>query len=110
MLSPSRGGARPGRGGKALASVALLILLVGIRAAANATPPPPLWIAGWYDAANFDDAAQFLFSVKGLPTETSAAVGRPELLPPVRTVVSDSILRLAPACGVPQPRAPPLPH
>jgi len=92
-----------------LVSIALLLLLVGIRAAANATPPPPLWIPGWYDGANFDDAAQALISVKGLPPDRAPEFGRPGLVAAC-PVALDFVLHRAPAFSLPEARAPPLPR
>jgi hypothetical protein len=35
-----------------------LLIVLGMRAVAQATPPDPLWLSGIYDGADFDDAIQ----------------------------------------------------
>lgn len=56
------------------------LVLVGALALAHATPPEPLWSAGVYDAADFDDLVRPLGSMVALPHDRG--VSRLEPLAP----------------------------
>ena len=43
-----------------------LVLIVVLRPLAQASPDDPLWIAGFYDGADFDDVVSFLVTYSGL--------------------------------------------
>lgn len=97
-----------------LAYVSLALILLGVRATANSTSPPPLWISGWYDGDNFDDATEAFFHVKGIPAELAlspacpASLSPPDLLPPACLAPLASVLPPGPVFRLPRPRAPPL--
>lgn len=65
-----------------------LVLVVVLRPLAQASPDDPSWIAGFYDAADFDDVVSFLVTYSGVDTARLAIhqpVPRiPETLPEAR--------------------------
>ena len=56
--------------------VALLASLVALVPIAHVTPPDPLWIAGIYDAADFDDVVDAVVAASGL-RQTRVYIPRP---------------------------------
>ena len=85
-----------------------LALVVGLRPLAQASPDDPLWIAGFYDAADFDDVVSFLVTHSGLDA-ARLAIHRPVPRIP-ETLVEDRGRSTGPAARPSTPtRAPPLP-
>lgn len=87
--------------------VALLALLVALVPVAHVTPPDPLWIAGIYDAADFDDVVDAVVAASGLrqtrvhtprPADnTTGAVFTPVPLPCEESVCSGFYGRAPPS-------------
>ena len=93
----------------------VIALLLSARAATYGTPPPPLWIAGWYDGDNFDDAAEAFTQIKSLTAkepvlrpDEPAPLCRPDLLPAACLAPRATVLPPGPAFRLPRLRAPPL--
>lgn len=65
-----------------IVSSALAVLVLGMLATlvplSHASPPDPTWIAGFYDAADFDDVILAIVSVVVLASPTTPAVTAPE--------------------------------
>ena len=93
----------------AFSALALLVLgmLAGIVPLAQASPPDPMWIAGFYDDADFDDVVLAIVSADAAASPTTPAVADPEACghrqPRARPVVRDHRPRLTAS------RSPPLP-
>jgi hypothetical protein len=58
------------------AALLTLVLVVVLRPLAQASPADPLWIAGFYDGADFDDVVSFLATYSGVDT-ARLAIHRP---------------------------------
>jgi hypothetical protein len=58
------------------AALLTLVLVVVLRPLAQASPDDPLWIAGFYDGADFDDVVSFLATYSGVDT-ARLAIHRP---------------------------------
>lgn len=83
-----------------------LLLLLGMRGVAHATPPEPLWVAGLYDGCDFDDLVQPLASMMALtggPAPLPASLTPGPEAPQVSGVTDPRRARPVPA----DPRAPP---
>jgi hypothetical protein len=83
-----------------------ILLLLGMRGVAHATPPEPLWVAGFYDGCDFDDLVQPLASMMALtgdPDPLPASLTPGPEASPVSDVTGPRRARPAPA----DPRAPP---
>ena len=86
----------------------LLCLVVGVSLLAYATPPDPVWIAGIYDAADYDDVASMVTN-----TAVAGQFDRPGLAGSIRALlgsvvpVAASVVRSTGA-SVLRPRSPPL--
>jgi hypothetical protein len=66
-----------GRGrGERVYALGLLLILVALIPLAHASPPDPLWIAGIYDGADFDEAVVAVLSATGL-VGTPVVLARP---------------------------------
>jgi hypothetical protein len=80
--------------------------VVALRLAAYATPPDPIEVQGWYDAADFDDQAQAILTWAGL-----AATPPPRITPPAPVGVEAPVAGIgafdAPPFTESPPRAPP---
>ena len=50
------------------AALLTLVLVVVLRPLAQAGPDDPVWIAGFYDGADFDDVVSFLATYSGVDT------------------------------------------
>jgi len=84
------------------------IILIGIVPLAAASPPDPLWVPGWYDAADFDDVVVTVVSATGAVEHAPPILAKPD------DVVTPTICRanagaiLAVALSTTRPRAPPV--
>ena len=88
--------------------VLLLLLVIGLPTLAHATLPDPIWIAGIYDAADFDDVVWILTNADLAGQSARAALDR--CAPGVAEYVP-SAAAFAPraiAAYVLRPRSPPL--
>jgi len=56
------------------------VVLVTLVAFAHASPPDATWLAGVYDAADFDDVVDFLVSLSAATPDSSPSLS-PDLLP-----------------------------
>ncbi|HEV8676024.1 MAG TPA: hypothetical protein VGX21_18465 [Methylomirabilota bacterium] len=66
----SRRPRRPAFGsGVGSAGLCAILAVLLLRAAAYATPPDPLWIAGIYDGADFDDLLRPIGLLVGVPDD-----------------------------------------
>jgi hypothetical protein len=65
----------PRRDGFWIAVLAVALMIV-LRPLAQASPTDPLWIAGFYDGADFDDVVSFLVAYSGVDT-AQLAIHRP---------------------------------
>ena len=72
----------------------LLLALFSIVPLANASPPDPLWIAGIYDEADFDDVVATVVSEQASVELLWTPVGRPV---PLAVVLSLKDSRLVPS-------------
>ena len=89
----------------ALAPV-LLVALVALTALAYASPPDPTWIAGIYDAADYDDIVGFLIETSAVEESVSEAALVP--LPLVARLFSSVFGSVTAVClSTPRPRSPP---
>ncbi len=87
-------------------ALGLLLFLIVLVPLAHASPPDPVWIAGIYDDADFDDAVVAVVSATGL-VEASALLTRPADIRAGTVSPYEALLGAAPAtstCGI---RAPP---
>ena len=67
------------------------VVLVTLVAFAHASPPDATWLAGVYDAADFDDVVDFLVSL------SAATPDSPPTLSPCITIASSAVVVPEPA-------------
>jgi len=58
----------------------LLACLVSLTPLAQASPPDPTWIPGFYDAADYDDVVSLVANSEGAVKVVDATQARPTLL------------------------------
>ncbi len=75
LLARVRVAARDGR--DRVCALGLLLVLVALLPLAYASPPDPLWIAGIYDDADFDEVVVAVVSASGVVGETVSVLGKP---------------------------------
>jgi hypothetical protein len=88
----------------AILTVALLVVL---RPLAQASPADPVWIAGLYDGADFDDVVSFLVTDSGLDTTRPTIQPAPRTPDPIAEAGDRSVDGAAGPSSL--TRAPPLP-
>jgi len=88
-------------------ALVLLALIATLRGLEFASPPDPVWIAGIYDDADFDDVIAYIMFVSGLVDEFATPDPRPGILPPfsLPDLFDRTVLLYIPAAA--DPRAPP---
>jgi len=87
-------------------AVGLLLVLVALTPLADASPPDPLWLAGIYDGADFDEAVEAIVSMSGVVRGILLVLAQPIIR--VGTVPSDdTALGAAPLSSRFSIRAPP---
>ena len=94
-----------------LGTLALILLLVAALATLNpiaeASPPDPTWIKGFYDNADFDDVIGLITAGSGLINHVALVELRPDaLVLEASRPVGDNLVAALPPSS-PQPRAPP---
>ncbi len=87
-------------------ALGLLLVLLALAPLANASPPDPLWIAGIYDDADFDEAVVAVVSVAGV-VETMVLLRRPTDIPGGEVRPHGTLLRPAAPSSTFSIRAPP---
>jgi hypothetical protein len=87
-------------------TVGLVLVVVCLVPLADATPPDPLWIAGIYDGADFDDVVVAVISASGL-VGTTILPARPAARPAELARPHDTVLAATPLCCTFTIRAPP---
>lgn len=107
LVVPFRAMRRPSRV-RFWVAVLTVALMAVLRPLAQASPADPLWMAGFYDNADFDDVVSFLVAYSGVNT-AGLAIHRPVPRIP-EAVVEDLDRSTRTALGLSTPtRAPPLP-
>jgi hypothetical protein len=86
--------------------LALSSCVVALIPLAYANPPDPLWIAGIYDAADYDDVILAAVSLESLVEESLLDVSRVSIVAGILVIESVAMLA-ANTLGAVQPRAPP---
>jgi hypothetical protein len=97
-------GVRDGPG--CVSALALLLVLLALAPLANSSPPDPLWIAGIYDDADFDEAIVAVLSVAGV-VETVVLLRRLTDIPAGEVRPHRTLLRAAAPASTFSIRAPP---
>src|SRR5262249_55953079 len=113
-LGVSRSAARPkmlvGLAGRRLVTVALLGVLGCLPGLADADPPDPTWIAGFWDNADFDDVVILITSTSVAAETNSLCALEPHLTVVWTVPLGDRPLSPRPAIGLHPPRGPPSPE
>ncbi len=99
-----RAGVRAAR--RRVCALDLLLVLVAPAPLANASPPDPLWIAGIYDDADFDDAVAAILSESAV-VETVVLLRRPVDIPAGEVRPHGTLLSAAAPASTFSIRAPP---
>src|SRR5713101_2445262 len=89
--------------GSVLLLVVVVIAVVGL---ANASPPDPTWIGGFYDDGDYDDAVLALLAIDGLTSEPLIAIEPAEVVQPLHSPALP--LAPSPPVEVGHSRSPPL--
>jgi len=93
----------PGR----LLLLGVLIVSIGIVPLAAASPPDPLWVPGWYDAADFDDVVVTVVSATGAFEHAPPVLAKPDDVITPAICRADARAIQAVAFSTTRPRAPP---
>lgn len=85
----------------------LLVPLFGLIPLADASPPDPSWIAGFYDNADYDDVVLAATSVAGVVADEAPAVVQPFPPSPWPVTLRDATGPQSAAPATSDSRAPP---
>jgi len=84
----------------------LVVVVIAVVGLANASPPDPTWIGGFYDDGDYDDAVLALLAIDGLTSEPLIAIEPAEVVQPLHSPALP--LAPSPPVEVGHSRSPPL--